>query len=310
VTSKPTLRVLETSAVVGLMAIALVLAACDSPGKAGVAAQALESDHSLRTSDPVAATASPNQLSGTYLLALEDGSVIEVSAQTGHLLREVLVSWERRASVDAKGFALGAREIAYDHVTGRLWYADSHEAVRSIDLATGTPGPSITGFADAALPGCGVANAARHIAVDVVGRRLIVPSLTGSVLFFDLDSADLIDAVEPGSFGLDWVVSGFRHYAVDPVTGGAWYATSDGELVEVASDLRTRTGRTLALDEQDAPAANAYREMFVEPSGRLLVYQTADGRLVSVDLETLEPAAYTAAFQDIGRAGSIEYIDN
>ena len=45
-------------------------------------------------------------------------------------------------------------QIAVDARGGRLWYSDSHNAVRSIDLQTLEPQLTLTGFADAALVGC------------------------------------------------------------------------------------------------------------------------------------------------------------
>ncbi|MHC4109145.1 MAG: SCO family protein, partial [Planctomycetota bacterium] len=243
---------------------------------------------------------------GAFYLAFDDGAVAEVDSVTGEVRRMLLRPWSEAPSPDptARDGALGAREVAFDPVTRLLWYADTHEFIRSIHVDSGEPGPELTQFSDAALPGCGVANAARHVSIDLARRRLIVPVLTGAVLFYDLETAKLVDAIGPAFFGSDLVLGGFRHFSADPATDSIWYATSRGDLVEMSTASRQRTGRIIRIEEQEDGARNAYREMVIEPTRRVLIYQTRTGRLASFDLLTLERIDFAGK----GVLGSLENV--
>ena len=248
---------------------------------------------------------------GVFYLALGDGSVVEVEPVSGQARRTLLPPWSEVPSPDpsARDGVLGAREVAFDPETRTLWYADTHEVIRSIRIDTGEPGPEIAHFSDAALPGCGVANAARHVSIDLANRRLIVPTLVGAVLLYDLETAELSDAIAPAFFGTDLVLGGFRHFAADPTTDRVWYATASGDLVEMSMTTQRRTGRVIPVAQQERGAANAYRQMVIEPTSRTLIYQTEDGRLASFDLETLERIEFVAgeALGDLRDVGSIAY---
>jgi protein SCO1/2 len=248
---------------------------------------------------------------GAFYLALDDGSVVEVDSRTGSVVRQLLPTWREAPSPDpaARDGVVGAREVAFDPETRMLWYADTHEVIRSVHVDTGRPGPHIAHFSDAAFPGCGVANAARHVSIDLGHRRLIVPILTGSVLFYDLATAELADGIGPAFFGSDLVLGGFRHFVADAATATVWYATSRGDLVEIETRTQRRTGRVIPVEVQDTGAPNAFREMVIDPMSRTLVYQTSDGRLAAIDLETLDPIEFAArgVLADMSKVGSMTY---
>jgi len=225
-----------------------------------------------------------------WIMALRDGSV--VAHVQGGTDRVLLPPWTERPSEDAVGLGqtLGSREVAFDPATRRLWYSDTHDAIRSINIDTGAAGPSLRGFADLSAPGCGVTSDARHMAVDLVHRRLIVPTQTGSVLFYDLDDATMNGGLGIAFFG-DIVSGGFRHFASDPGTGLAWYANARGDFIEADLMRGVKTGRIIPQTAQDHGRANAFRELAIDGHRRLLVYRTTDERLAAFDLRTLQPAA-------------------
>lgn len=225
-----------------------------------------------------------------WLVARGDGSVI--ARVPGQADRVILPTWAERPSPDTLigGARFTSREIAFDPERRLLWYSDTHSAIRSVFIDTGEAGPYLLGFADLSAPGCGLASDARHMAVDLKHRRLVVPTLTGNVLFYSLDDVTMVGGLGVSFFG-DVVYGGFRHFAVDPVTGLAWYATAQGDLVEADLVRGTRTGRIVPQARQDHGAPNAYRVMAIDAARRQLVYRTEDGRLAGFDLRTLDPVA-------------------
>ncbi len=225
---------------------------------------------------------------GGWIVALDDGAVVaRVPDQPDRVL---LGPWSVRPTEDAinAGEELSSREVAFDPVRRLLWYSDTHTAIRSLNIDSGEPGPFLLGFADLSAPGCGVTSDARHVAVDLKHRQLIVPTLTGNVLFYDLDDMTMNGGLGVAFFG-DVVFGGFRHFASDPVTGVAWYANARGDFVEADLISGTRTGRVIPRVRQDHGAPNAFRPMTIDPARRLLVYRTAEGGFAAFDLETLQP---------------------
>jgi hypothetical protein len=49
--------------------------------------------------------------------------------------------------------------------------------------------------------------------------------------------------------------------------------------------------------------------MVIDPMSRTLVYQTSDGRLAAIDLETLDPIEFAArgVLADMSKVGSMTY---
>lgn len=235
-------------------------------------------------------TTAPAMPDAGWLIARGDGSVI--ARVPGEADRPILPTWAERPSSDTLigGARFTSREIAYDPERRLLWYSDTHSAIRSVFIDTGEAGPYLLGFADLSAPGCGLTSDARHMAVDLKHRRLIVPTLTGNVLFYSLDDVTMVGGLGVSFFG-DVVYGGFRHFAADPETGLTWYATAQGDLVEADLVRGTRTGRIVPQAAQDRGAPNAYRVMAIDAARRQLVYRTEDGRLAGFDLRTLAPVA-------------------
>jgi len=240
-----------------------------------------------------------------WIVALHDGSVVQ--RIPGEVERVLLPPWSERPTQDtlAAGEQLTSREIAYDPVRRRLWYSDTHNAVRSIDMESGAPGPFILGFADLSAPGCGLTSDARHVAIDLKHRRLVVPTLTGNVLFYSLDDMTMTGGLGVAFFG-DVVYGGFRHFAIDPTSGLAWYANAQGDLVEADLERGTRTGRVIPRSRQDHGAPNAFRPLAIDPARGLLIYRTTDARFAAFDLRTL--AARSELDASTADAEAITYL--
>lgn len=248
----------------------------------------------------------PAAATGGWLLALHDGSVVE--RRRGQPDRIILPPWSTRPTADliSPGETLGSREIAYDAKRDLLWYGDTHSAIHSIHVATGRPGPELLGFADTSVPGCGITSNARAMAIDPVHDRLIVPTLTGSVLFYDLGEMVPAGGLGVAFFG-DVLVGGFRHFAVDPASGLGWYASAAGDLVEVDLARPQKTGRVIPFARQEGAPSMGGREIAIDPVRRLLVYRTEDRRLAAFDLRTLRPVAPVQA-DPIEGLGAFAYL--
>jgi protein SCO1/2 len=255
-----------------------------APAAAASAVQGLPTvDHG--TPVPVASRA------GVFFFAYPDGSVTRVDPAAPGRVEQVLPTYaEQPPPDDTQGGTLRAREIAYDPQTHLLWYAETHDAIHSVDLETGRPGPGIAAFGDVGIVGCSVLGNARSIALDLGRRRLIVPELTGAVLIYDLDTLELVAGIGPATFD-DIVLGGFRHVVVDPATGYLWWAAANGDFVEYDLERQTRTGRVVHTEAPPDALGNAFRDLQVDPGRNLLVFQTAPDRLAAVDLETLEPVS-------------------
>jgi len=240
----------------------------------------------------------PREVPGAgWIVALRDGSV--VARVPGEAERVLLPTWSERPSPDllTSTQQLTSREIAFDPERRLLWYSDTHSAIRSVHVDSGEAGPYLLGFADLSAPGCGLTSDARHMAVDLRHRTLIVPTLTGNVLFYSLDDMTMTGGLGTAFFG-DVVYGGFRHFAVDPATGLTWYANAQGDFIEADLARGTRTGRVVPLARQDHGAPNAYRPMAIDPARRQLIYRTADDRLAAFDLRTLVPVNDVAIAPD------------
>ena len=220
-----------------------------------------------------------------WFFALGDGSVVMREADGSE--REVLASWSVEPSDDdlAQRQYPGARELAYDAGTGMLWFADTHEAIHSINVDTGVRGPTIEGFADAALPGCGVADLSREFAL-LSGGRLIVPTLLGTTLVYSTEDGSMLTALSPVAFGTP-LLAQFRPF-VAPVSGTTgWYVDSSGGMHAFDTD-------SWALLEggvgplPDAPTS-AFLEVVMDPATGVLVYLTESGELRAWDVGQASP---------------------
>lgn len=216
---------------------------------------------------PALAPASPRTglAPDAWLVARHDGSVRRIGPDGE---REVLPGWGGRAPEDPvnPGTTLGAPTIGYDPVGGVLWYSDTHESIRSIGTDDGMPGVVLDGFADTAIPGCGVASRGRAFAVDPARRVLYVPMLTGQVLAYDLATRDVRAAIPAEAFGAP-VLGRYRLLAVDP--GGAlWALDATGGAFELDPERGHPTGRAIAA-RADALAIEPGRGLLVlrEPTG-------------------------------------------
>ena len=217
-------------------------------------------------------------------------------------MQPVLPSWSEQPppAGESGGGTLSARDVAYDPVTHLLWYAETHDAIHSIDLQTGSAGPSMGGFADVGVVGCSVVGNARAIVLDLKRRHLIVPELTGAVLIYEAGTLKLVGGLGPAVFG-DVVLGGFRHMAVDPSTGNLWWAAANGDLVEYDLDRNARTGRVITTAAAPGARGNAFRSLQIDPSRNLLIYQESGDRLQAVDLDTLAPVPFAVPASGFAR---------
>ena len=211
-------------------------------------------------------------------VATEDGVVVRIDP-AGQPAQTIA------ASAFAHIYAQGATQLGWDARRGLLWYSDTHAGLRSLDLATGEPGPSIVGFADAALVGCATVSDGRPFAIDVGRRRIYVPVGTGGMLVYDADNLALVSTVPAtaieGESGL------LPPVAVDPSSGAIWYAARNGSIVEIDTRSMRPTGRRIAYgaSPHDIRALTA-------GSGALNVL-SVDGHVRTIDLRTLTTRAET-----------------
>ncbi|MCK9487735.1 MAG: SCO family protein [Dehalococcoidia bacterium] len=243
-----------------------------APGAGAGAAAASDSDGAARASGEE-----------RWFFALGDGSVLMREADGSE--RQVLPPWSEQPSPDdlAQGRTLGSREVAYDATAQTLWFADTHEAIHSINVTTGEPGLSIEGFADAALPGCGVADLSREFAL-LPGGRLIVPTLLGTTLVYHTSDGSMATALSPTAFGMP-LLGDFRPFIAEGTSG--WFADTTGILH--AFDPHTWTQPEASLTLPDAPRT-ARIEIALSPDGGTIYYLAEDATLRAWDTTRAEPA--------------------
>lgn len=169
-------------------------------------------------------------------------------------------------------------QLAIDVRGGRLWYSDTHSAVRSVDLSSLEPALTLTGFADAALVGCATVSDGRPIALDAARRRLFVPVGTGGVLVYDPDTLALQSAISASAIETEPGL--LPALAVDQRTGALWYGSRTGDLVELSARTYRPTGRRFGY----APDAHVLRSLAVH-DGHLLAL-AGDGVTRAYDLAT------------------------
>jgi len=211
-----------------------------------------------------------------WFFALGDGSVIMREADG--IERQVLRPWSEQPSDDelARRQYPGAREIAYDAETATLWFADTHEAIHSVNVDTGERGLSIDGFADAALPGCGVADLSREFAL-LPGGRLIVPTLLGTTVIYSTEDGSMVGALSPGAFGSP-LLAQFRPFIA--AGSHAWFADAAGVLHAFDPQQWTLLEASVALP--DAPGS-ALVEIALSPDGMTIYYLAESGELRAWD---------------------------
>jgi len=170
----------------------------------------------------------------------------------------------------------GGRQIAYDRAHERLWYSDDHAGIASIELRSGEPGPALGPFSDIALWGCAVGGRARTFAVDERRNRLLVSSLGGGLLGYDLDTLELVSGIGPSQLGD--VAFDFRRLAIDEASDTLWFSTVSGAIAAMDLGTERLTGATVAI-------GGVPRSISVDASGGSLLVLEAD-QLHVVDLET------------------------
>lgn len=227
----------------------------------------------------------PVQDATRWFFALGDGSVVMRDAEG--LETQVLAPWSVRPSEDDLALRQypGAREIAYDRATGMLWFADTHEAIHSVDIETGERGPSIDGFSDAALPGCGVADLSREFAL-LPGGQIIVPTLLGTTLVYDSTDGRMMGALDPTAFGPP-LLGQFRPFIAVPGTDDGWFVDALGRMHEFDTNSWTVTGVEIGT-LPDAPPS-AFLEIALDPTTGHLFYLTTDQELRGWDMDAGKP---------------------
>jgi hypothetical protein len=182
------------------------------------------------------------------------------------------------------GTSAQAHEIAFEPATRTLWYAAQGDQIRSINVDTLAPGPTITVVEAAVGEG-------RHIFVDEVRRHLVVAFTNGSMQRYRLSDGAKAGRIPQRSFG--GVNAGaFRHVAFDPRTGDFWYARSDGHVIELAGGGRP-TGRRIPASRLVGANTGEFRHLVIDPVRNLLLYAVNDGSVASIDLDSLQQAAHT-----------------
>jgi len=227
-------------------------------------------------------SAKPAPEASTLWFARDDGTISALSPGDAPKAVDVLPVAPEASAFETHPGA-GGRQVAYDAAHERLWYSDDHSWIQSVDLATGERGPALGPFSDVALWGCSVTGRPRTFAVDARRDELLVSSLGGGLLAYDLDTLKMVGGIGPAEMGE--LAFDFRRLAVDASAGTIWFSSASNELVELDLDSESATGRRVALP---APP----RSVAVDDARSQLVILVGD-QLVTVDLETL--AATSAA---------------
>ena len=235
---------------------------------------------SAPTSTSAPAVAAGDSEPERWFFALGDGSVLMREADGAE--RQVLPPWSEQPSEDdlAQRQYPGARELAYDSTTHVLWFADTHEAIHSVNVDTGERGPSIDGFADAALPGCGVADLSREFAL-LPGGRIVVPTLLGTTLVYRTEDGSMETALSPAAFGSP-LLGQFRPFAVGLHGSTGWFADSTGGLH--AFDTTQWTVLEVAIPSLPGAPPTALVEVALSPDGSTIYYLADDGELRAWDV--------------------------
>jgi hypothetical protein len=177
-------------------------------------------------------------------------------------------------------------EIAFDPATRTLWYAAQGNQIRSFNVDTLGPGPTV------AVAEIDVGEG-RHIFVDEVRRHLVAAFTNGSMQRYRLTDGAKAGRIPQRSFG--GVNPGaFRHVAFDPRTSDFWYARSDGYVIELNGGGKA-TGRRIPASRLVGANTGEFRHLVVDPVRNLLLYAVSDGSVASIDLNSLQQAAHTIA---------------
>jgi len=255
-----------------LVALGGACAGPNQPG-AGPAPRAASTSTNSATTDSAATS------SAAIWVARADGSVVSAPAISEAFQQGAPeTALEVVAGADAFGSRPTARnrQIAYDASRQRLWYSDDHARIASVELETISAGPVLDAFSDIALWGCSVTGQPRTFVVDAKRDRLLVSSLSGGVLAFDLGTLKLVDAIGPGAFGNP--ASDFRRLAIASGADTLWFTTDSGDIGSLNLATRERSGRVL-----DAPFTQA---ISIDQASGALIYLDRNGDVTSVDLGT------------------------
>jgi hypothetical protein len=182
------------------------------------------------------------------------------------------------------GTGMQAHEIAFDPAARTLWYAAQGDQIRSFNIDTLAPGPTIAVIEAPVGEG-------RHIFVDEVRGHIVAAFTNGSLQRYRLSDGAKAGRIPQRLFG--GVNAGaFRHIAFDPRTGDFWYARSDGHIIELTGVGR-RTGRRIPASRLAGANTGEFRHLVVDPVRNLLLYALSDGSVASIDLGSLQQATHT-----------------
>lgn len=219
----------------------------------------------------------------TLWFAQAEGAVV-VQPLTSTPIDEEDLRSLRASEAFATASSSAGRQIAYDHSHNRLWHSSDHALITSIDLETGLAGPTLGPFSDVALWGCSIGGRARTFAVDEARNRLLVSSLGGGVLGYDLDSLELVSGIGPSQLGD--AAFDFRRLAIDEGTDTLWFSTATGSVA--AMDLGSERLTGAEISGTTSPLSIAVDA----DRNRLLVLDPETLR--AVDLDTMSTTNETA----------------
>jgi len=201
-----------------------------------------------------------------------DGSVSAVGLYT--------LQYQPSKSLAASRFAGPAlpagtlRQITWDPFGKLVWYSTVNgtaDQIRSVDPATGNPGPVIVN----ALPGTPV-GFRRQVFIDYGSQRLGTVNNDYSVSFFDLATGAAHGSIAASFFNDGWTGFGYvRCFASDPRTGNLWTAFADGSFREIALlPAVSYTGRKIPVANQVGAPLSVFRNFGIDPKTNALVYET------------------------------------
>lgn len=163
-----------------------------------------------------------------------------------------------------------------------LFYQNSQDEARSIDVDTLAGGPTVSGFLGA------IVGNARNIQVDGDDGLLWYADTTGNIRSKVIATGDagptlasaVFDGANPGAD---------RHFSIDPFANRLYYSATDNTVQIIDLDTMTEVG-SIPSSAFLGAAVGGFRHTTVDSVNRLLYYASTDNAIYSFSLDNFAVA--------------------